>query len=123
MQDLSHNLFTPWSNKKKLMNKFYFQQEGGLDVLMKVYGILVSKEWGEHGINKEDHIDLERTCSWAICNCIQIFPLRRQVFQLGGLEMCSITLLRRQLQELQKGDDIFTLKHDTLRGALFTLHG
>ena len=119
VQDLSRNLFIPWSNKRKLMNKFYFQHEGGLDILMKVYGILVSKEWGEHGIFEENHIDLERTCSWAICNCIQTFPLRRQVFKLGGLEMCSTTLLRRQLQ----GDDgIFAFEHDTLRSALFTLH-
>ena len=120
MEDLSHNLFSPWSNKKKLMNKFYFQQEGGLDVLMKVYGILVSKEWGELGIDEEDHIDLERNCSWAICSCIQTFPFCRQVIQSGGLEMCTTTLLRKQL----RGDDdiLDAFKYDTLRSALFILH-
>ena len=46
-------MFAPWIDKKKLMNKFYFQQEGGLDVLMKAYGALISKEWGKFGINKE----------------------------------------------------------------------
>ena len=43
IRTLSFTLFTPFGDKKKLMNKLYFHQEGGLDVLMKVYGILVSK--------------------------------------------------------------------------------
>ena len=34
------------------MNKFYFQQESGLNVLMNTYGALVSEEWGELGIDK-----------------------------------------------------------------------
>ena len=99
IEDLSEKLFLQWEDKKKLMNKFYFQQEGGLDLLMNVYGILVSEEWGELGINKEFHIYLERKCSQAVCNYMQTFPLdlRCQVVQLGGLEMCKTTLLRRQL--------------------------
>ena len=90
-------LFFPWEEKKKLMNKFYFQQEGGVDMLMKVYGILVSKKWGELGIDKEFHIYLERVCPVAIANYVQTFALRRHVVRLGGLEMCTTTLLRRQL--------------------------
>ena len=119
IQDLSENLFLPWEDKKRLMNKFYFHQEGGLDMLMKVYGILISKEWGDLGINKEFHIYLERECSHAICNYGQSFPLRRQVVHLGGLEMCTTALLRRQLH---KDDDTFeTLIYISLRSALFTI--
>ena len=98
VEALCYRLFTPWEDKKKLMNKFYFQYEGGLDVLMKVYRILVSKEWGDLGIDTEFHIYLERKCALAISNYPQTISLRRQVGQLGGLEMCTTTLLRRQLR-------------------------
>ena len=116
---LSHTLFLPWKDKKKLMNKFYFQQKGGLDMLMKVYGVLVSKECGDLGIDKEFYIYLEATCSIAICNYAATFPLCRQIVQLGGLEMCTTMLLRWQLQ--RDIGDLETHMYFTLRNALFTL--
>ena len=45
IEALSFTLFSPRRENRKMMNRFYFQQEGGLDLLMKVYGMLVSKEW------------------------------------------------------------------------------
>ena len=119
MKALSYTLFSPWEDTKKLMNKFYFHQEGGLDKLMKVYGILVSKEWGELGIEKDLHIYLERRCSKTILQYQQTFIFRRQVFQLGGLEICMKTLLRRQLQ----GDEgiLAATIYDTIVTALYTL--
>ena len=96
---LSVILFHPWEDKRKQMNHFYFQQEGGLDLLMKVYGVLISKEWGDLGIDKDLHIFLEGECILSVHNYAQTFPLRRQIIQLGGLEMCTVTLLRMQLQE------------------------
>ena len=117
--DLSENLFLPWEDKKRLMNKFYFQQEGGLDMLMKIYGILISKEWGDLGIDIEFHIYLERKCSLAVCNYGQTFPLRRQVVQLGGLEMCTTALLRRLLHK--DDGNLETRVYITLSSALFTL--
>ena len=98
VEALCYRLFTPWEDKKKLMNKFFFRYEGGLDALMKVYRILVSKEWGDLGIDTEFHIYLERKCILAISNYPQTVSLRRQVSQLGCLEMCTTTLLRRQLR-------------------------
>ena len=98
MEALCYKLFTPWEDKKKLVNKFFFQYEGGLGVLMKIYLILVSKEWGDLGIHTDVHIYLERICALAISNYPQTISLRRQVSQLGGLELCTTTLLRRQLR-------------------------
>ena len=49
IRDLTETLFYLYGDKKKRMKRFYFHQEGGLDVLMKIYGILVSKEWGDLG--------------------------------------------------------------------------
>ena len=121
IEDLSYTLFAPWTDQKKLMNKFCFQQEGGLVILMKAYEILVSKEWGNFGINKEFHIFLERICCRAVCNYAQTFPLRRQIVQLGGLEKSTITLLRRQL-DLQGDEHISgALIYKILRNALYAL--
>ena len=119
IQALFSSLFTPWGDKKKLINKFYFQQERGLDVLMKVYGLLVSKEWGDLGIEREFHIYLENICSAATFTCAATIPLRRQIVRLEGLEMCTITLLRRKLQEDQYTPD--TLVYKTLENALMAL--
>ena len=107
IRDISVTLFSPYGDKKKMMNHFYFHQEGGLDLLMKVYGMVVNKEWGDLGIDKEHHIFLERKCSMAVANYVETTPLCRQVVQLGGLEMCTTTLLRRQLW----GDDVILDTH------------
>ena len=96
-QDLCLHLFYPWKEKRTYVNKLHFQHGGGLDVLMKVYGLLVEREWGDLGINAEFHLYLECLCSQAVANYTQTFPLRRQVIQLGGLEMCIKTLLRRDV--------------------------
>ena len=119
LEALSEALFFPWGDKKKEINCFYFHHEGGLDVLMKVYGILVSKEWGDLGIDKEFHIYLEHRCSNAVGNYTQTFPLRRQIIQLGGLEMCTKTLLRMEIW----GDECIpgTFMYSALYGALCAL--
>jgi hypothetical protein len=101
IETLSVTLFSPSREEKKMMNRSYFHQEGGLDVLMKVYGILVSKEWGKLGIDTKYHVYLERKCCRAVVNYGRSFRFKRQVVQLGGFEMYATTLFRRQLQ----GDD------------------
>ena len=98
IESLSVTLFCPRREEKKMMNRSYFQQEGGLDLLIRVYGILVSKEWGDLGIVEHYHIYLEKKCCRAVVNYGLSFPFKRQVVQLGGLAMLSTTLLRRPLQ-------------------------
>ena len=119
LRGLSVSLFSPFGDKKTLMNKFYFQQEGGLNMLMKVYGVLVSKEWGKLGIDKNLHIHLEIHCCQATCNYAETSSLKRQVYQLGGLEMSIATLLRRRLQGNRKVLD--TVIHATLEVAVYTM--
>ena len=93
---LSLTLFTPWEEKTKQVNHYYFQQEGGLDVLMKVYGLLVDNGW-LIGIDEQYRLYMEYHCAWAVSNYVQTFPLRRQVTKLGGLEMVMKTLLRKKM--------------------------
>ena len=114
-------LFLPFDSKKKLMNCFYFHQEGGLDVLMKIYGILVSKEWGDLGIKKGFHIYLESVCSLTINSYARSFLLKRQVVQLGGLEICTAALLKTQLQCIIGPSDPSFLEYYALFTALCAL--
>ena len=116
---LSYALFSPWTNKRKLMNKYYFHQEGGLDMLIKIYSILIRKEWDTlDGFYREYLVYLEYICATAICRYTASLPLCRQVFMLGGMEMCAKTLIRKQLQE---DDGLGPLIHDTLNSALLAL--
>ena len=123
VEALTRSLFFPYGNKTKLMNKFHFQQEHGLDLLMKLYGILVRKEWSDSGIDTESRviIFLEHICCDAIWGCIETFSLRRQVVKLGGLEMLMTTLLRRRLSE--GGGTLNTRMYNTLRSARFVICG
>ena len=98
VEALCYKLFTPWEEKKRLMNKFFFQYEAAIDVLIKIYRILVGKEWGDLGIDEEDHMYLEDAYCRSIIKCGHTNALLREVVQLGGLEMCMKTLLRRQLR-------------------------
>ena len=114
--DLCNNLFCPWKDKRTYVNQLHFHHEGGLDVLMKVYGLLVSKDWGDFGIDSESHLHLERHCVDAITNYTQTSPLCRQVIQLGGLEMCLKTLLRKKVgrSEIYHGSLIQTVIESAL---------
>ena len=89
-------MFYPWKNMKKYVNKLYFHQKGGLEVLIKIYNLLVSNEWGDLGI--DDHLlDLEHHCVGALTNYVESFALSRQVMKLGGLETFLKSLLRKKL--------------------------
>ena len=95
---LSLTLFTPWKEKTKQVNHYYFQQEGGLEVLMKVYGLLVDNKQLNLAIPQQKYrLYMEYHCAWAVSNYVQTFALRRQVTKLGGLEMCMKTLLRTKM--------------------------
>ena len=121
-QDLCLHLFYPWKDKRTYMNKLHFHHEGGLEVLMKVYGQMVSKEWGGMGIDSQFHLYLECLCSQAVANYTQTFPLRRQVIQLGGLDMCTKTLLRKQVVRDSGGEIVpDTLMKSSLEIALYAV--
>ena len=61
---------------------------------------MTSKEWGGLGIEEDLYMCLERKYSNAIYNYGQTFPLRHQVIQLGGLEICATALLKIPLQKV-----------------------
>ena len=112
-------LFGTWGDKKELVTRVYFQQEGGLDLLMEVYGILVIKEWGHLGIKKAIHIYLENMCCRAIWNYSEAFSHRRQIVKMGGMEMFIKTLLKRRLRVDKGIPDAYT--YNALYSALCAL--
>lgn len=121
-QALCLHLFYPWRDKRKYVNKLHFWHVGGLDVLMEVYSLLVDKVWGDIGINSEIHLYMECLCCQAVANYTQTFPLRRQVVQLGGLEMCMKTLLRREVGRNGDGEILpDTLIKTALEIALYAV--
>ena len=120
-QDLCLHLFYPWKEKRTYVNKLHFHHKGGLDVLMKVYGLLVEKSWGGLGINSDFHLYLECLCSQAVANYTQTFALRRQVLKLGGLEMCIKTLLRRQVRRIDLDINPDSLMKSALEIALYAV--
>ena len=120
VEALTWGLFAQSNKKITLMNRAYFLHIGGLNMLMKVYGILVSKEWGELGIEKRLHIYLENICSRTICcNAAHSSPHQHQVVKLGGLEMCMKAVLR--WQSWRHGRILGPLIYDTLSSALIAL--
>ena len=116
---LYYTLFSPWADKKKLVNKFYFYQEDGLNVLINVYSILLSREWGAiMSLFSEFHAYLESLFATAISRYAATLPLCRHVFQLGGLEMCAKTVLRRKLLQ---GEKVEPIERQALYSALLAI--
>ena len=121
-QDLCLHLFYPWKDKRTFVNKIHFHHEGGLSVLMKVYGHMVDKVWGGIGIDSQFHLYLECLCSQAVANYTQTFPLRRQIIELGGLDMCTKTLLRKEVRRNGDSEIISgTLMKSCLEIALYAV--
>ena len=89
------DMFYPWKSMKKYVNKLYFHQKEGLEVLIKIYDLLVSNEWDHLGI--EDHLNLEHNCAGALTNYAESFTLSRQIMKLGGLEAFLKSLLKKKL--------------------------
>lgn len=95
VKDLYYNLFH--SGPSENVNRLHFVDEGGLDLLMRVYHLLVSKDWGQLGIDVECHHYLEHCCVRSLVNYAASHPLCRQVLHLGGMDMCLKTLLRKKV--------------------------
>ena len=120
VEALTWRLFGQSKKKKTLMNRTYFYHIGGLNVLMELYRILVSKEWGELGIEKWFHIYLENVCSRIVCvNAAHSPPHQHNVVKLGALEMCMKAVLR--WRSWGHGHILGPHVYETLSNALFAL--
>ena len=89
--NISSNLFSPWTDKIKYVNKLHFDSIGGLKLLLTVYGLVVKLRIDNISLEKLDV--LECCCSYSVVAYTQTFPLCRRIVQMGGLEHCIKTLL------------------------------
>ena len=91
---LSLDLFYPWSDDSKLVNKYHFEVIGGLDVLVAVYSMILQLEWSTLSYRLKY---MECICVQSLANFTQTFSLRRSVLKCGGLELCLKSLMRKML--------------------------
>ena len=100
MTSLTEHLFTPWSDKVKLMNANYFDNLGGLLLLVKIHEEV--KSLRNSNLFKSLHQFSERQES-SYCSAFAMFAvnasLRRRVTQCGGLEKCFETFLMVKADE------------------------
>lgn len=90
-RDLCLSLIYPWTDKTKYVNKLHFDCLGGVELVMKLYKILVSARLDGIIMYKSHY--LETVCGLFVANFTQTFPLRRRINQYGGLESSIQTFL------------------------------
>lgn len=94
-ENLSINLFLPWDDERKYVNKLHFDSIGGLNILITLYSLIASQVWDNMGLQLRH---MECVCLQSLVNFCQTFPLRRRVVALDGLSPCMRSLLRKQLE-------------------------
>ena len=100
IENLAFEHFFPWLDAKKYVNKLHFVYNGGLDILMEVYALLLRQSWSKCLIKLKY---MEYGILRVLWNLSETFALRRLINQHGGLEMVMKSLLR---QVLDKGEAI-----------------
>ena len=84
-----------WLSPKAFVNKLYFETEGGLTALVKLYRELTSRDWASM---RPLFKYLESFSIQSIGNFGEVFPLRRISLRAGVLDMAMKSLLRKVLE-------------------------
>lgn len=93
---LSLDLFYPWKEEKKYINKLHFVSVGGLDTLITLYSLLVNRDWKKMSYKMKF---MECACVQSIANFTQTFLLRRLVVKQDGISLSLKSLLRHRLRK------------------------
>ena len=96
MEDLAFKKFSPWIAPSTHVNKVYFLQIGGLDLLLKLYSLTLQQSWS--AIPPEVKY-IEYACMTVISNLASSLELRRVILQRGVLAMCLQSLVRVKLKK------------------------
>ena len=102
IEDLAFKYFFPWLDPVKYVNKLHFVYNGGVDIIMEVYGALLRQPW-EECVFKLKYV--EYGILRVLWNLTETFPLRRLVTQNKGIQMCIQSMLRVRLEEGKKIED------------------
>ena len=99
--------FSPWDDPvlKTYVNKLHFVDNGGIEMILKVYEFLLQRPWNQLGI------DLKYLECWVIKSLwdfTETFPLRRLLVKHNIIHMLTQSLLRVRLEEGRKIRDYDT---------------
>lgn len=112
---LGYELFLPWTNPVKYANKLYFTEQGGLEAVMQLYGLLTSHPWSQLPI-KMKILECEILC--ALWNLAESVHLRRAIIKLGGLDMCLTSFLRATVEPFTNLRDNSLEPHEQMYQAV-----
>ena len=93
-------LFLPWGSPEKRANKLFFVQNGGLELMLQLFSLLLTQPWTEMPLQlKRIEYKLLSTL-WNLC---ETYKIRHEVLRRGGLSMCLQSLLQ---VEVRSGEPI-----------------
>ena len=87
--------FQPWKMPKKYINKIYFIELGGLDLLMELYSLLLENKWKDTPDELKYTEFLTLHTFWSFCETLD---LRRLAIRHGILDMFIRSLLRAKVR-------------------------
>ena len=93
MENLAFEYFIP---REEHVNKLYFVQCGGLDVIMRVYALLHRQPWTRCELPLKL---LEQSILQVLWHFGQTFQQRRLIVARDGLKLCIQSLLRQRLEK------------------------
>ena len=96
IEDLAFEYFFPWLSPKKYVNKLHFVHNGGVDIILELYRLLLRNPW-PRCVLKLKYI--EYGILRILWNLSETFALRRLIVRHGGLQMCMKSLQRKVLEK------------------------
>ena len=94
MEDLAYKRFSPWVSPVIQVNKLYFLQLGGLDILLSLYTLVLSMPWSDIPVEVKY---LECVCMNVLSNLASSLDLRKLIICRGIIPLCLKSLLRVKL--------------------------
>ena len=83
-----------WLDAKAYVNKIYFKECGGLEEVIALYEIILSKKWGSMS---QTYRYIETFCSHAFANFGETLYFRRVLIEHGGMRMAFQSMLRVEM--------------------------
>ena len=111
VEDLAFEYFFPWLDGKKYANKLHFVHNGGVEIVMAVYTLLLRHPWSNCRLKLKY---IEYGILRVLWNLSETFALRRLIIKHDGLQMCMKSLLRKKLEEGQPIEDRESPGHQVL---------
>ena len=118
LEALRKGLFLPWDSEVRQMNKVYFLSIGGLEVLLKLYSILLQQEW-------QKCLPLLKRLAVSVINALynlaSTFQHRNVLIRHGCIELCMQSLLRVKVPRAVRIDAGDVISQDVVASAMGTL--